>query len=453
MTTLVGTSTNLVVSGLMVDAGSKPMGMFEITTIGLPAAIIGVIFLILTAGHLLPDREDASHQIEGESRKYLIDMIIANDSPLIGKTIVQAGLRGLKGLYLVHIERTGTNNRSVRLTGRRQILEAGDRLQFTGLVSTIVDLKKIKGLIPAEQAELFNEYKKDSRAMRLFEVVVAQGSPLVGLGIREAGFRNTYNAVVIAVHRSGSLISSKIGDIILKPGDVLMLEAPKSFTKRWYNSTHFYLVSKVADITPVNHEKFNFTAVVVAIMILLPALGIIPMVASAFAAASILILGKVLTAGSAKRSINLSVLIIIASALGIGKAVENTGLASLAASLIIDSVNFMGPIAVLAALMVITNIFAELVTNQASAAMFFPVAVATATQLSYPMDSPQMRAFEMCIALAAAASFATPLGYQTNLIVYGPGGYKYSDFFKIGSLMNILIIATGATSAYYFFFR
>ena len=449
MTTLIGTSTNLVVSGMMEDAGSAPMGMFEISKIGIPAAVTGVLFLIFFISRILPARKDSADQLEGEARQYLIDMIISSDCPLIGKTIEEGGLRGLRGLYLVHIVRQG---KEIGLAGPKQVLQSGDRLQFTGLVSTIVELNAIKGLVPSERVDFENPQHSSSNDLRLFEVVVAQGSPLVGQGIRQAGFRNTYNAVVIAVHRAGVRINSKIGDIILKPGDTLMLEAPKSFAKRWYNSTHFYLVSKVADIKPVKHEKFRFVAIVIGIMILLPSLGIIPMVVSAFGAAVILVLSRVISSGSAKKSINLSVLIVIASALGIGRAVENTGLATIGASALIDAVSFLGPVAVLAALMVLTNLFAELVTNQASAAMFFPVAMSAAHQLSFTIDSPQMRAFQMCVAIAAAASFATPLGYQTNLIVYGPGGYKYSDFFKVGSIMNALIITTGLAAAWFWFF-
>lgn len=449
MCTLIGTSTNLVVSGMMKDHGADAIGMFEITKIGIPAALVGIIFLIFFSKRFLPNREDLQHKMEGEAREYLVEMIVQKNCSLIGKTVEEGGLRGLQGLFLVRVER---DDRMISPVSPNFALREADRLRFTGLVSTIVDLKAIKGLVPAEEAELALSPMPKDKELRLFEVVIATGSPLVGQGIRQAGFRYRYDAAVIAVHRSGQRIVSKIGNIVLKPGDTLMIEAPEEFAKRWYNSTHFYLVSKVGDVTRIRHEKARLVFVAIAAMIILPAFDIVPMIVSAFCAAAFLVVTKTISVASAARSINLSILVVIACALGIGKAIESTGLAHIAAGILVGTVSDFGPVAVLAAVMVLTNLFTELVTNKASAAMFFPVAIATATELGYGMDSPQMRAFQMSIALAAAASFATPLGYQTNLIVYGPGGYKYSDFLRVGIPMNILVISTGVLSCWYWFF-
>ncbi|MBN2340604.1 MAG: SLC13 family permease [Deltaproteobacteria bacterium] len=449
MCTLIGTSTNLVVSGMMSDHGVAPIGMFEITKIGFPAAVVGILFLIFVAERLLPNREDLQHQMEGEAREYLVEMVIQKNCSLIGKSVEEGGLRGLEGLFLVRVDR---DEKIYTPVSPNFVLRENDRLRFTGLVSTIVDLKSIKGLVPVEEAELALAPRNDKNELRLYEVVVATGSPLVGQGIRQAGFRYRYDAAVIAVHRSGQRIVSKIGDIVLKPGDTLMIEAPDEFAKRWYNSAHFYLVSRIGDVTRIRHEKAGLVFATIGAMILLPAFGVVPMIVSAFCAAAFLVVTNAVSVASAARSINLSILVVIACALGIGKAIENTGLAHMAAALLVGAVSVFGPVAALAAVMMLTNVFTELVTNKASAAMFFPVAIATATELGFAADSPQMRAFQMSIALSAAASFATPLGYQTNLIVYGPGGYKYRDFLKVGIPMNVLVIVTGVLSCWYWFF-
>jgi di/tricarboxylate transporter len=450
MCTLIGTSTNLVVSGMMSSHGAAPIGMFEITRLGLPAAIAGVLFLLFFADRLLPKRDDLKVRMEGEAREYLVEMVIRKSCSLIGQTVEEGGLRGLQGLFLVRVER---GDKVYGPVAPNFMLRENDRLRFTGLVSTIVDLQQIKGLVPVEAAELDLSSQPSIKETQLFEVVVAPGSPLVGQGIRQAGFRYRYEAAIIAVHRSGQRIISKIGDIVLKAGDTLMLEAPEDFSRRWYNSTHFYLVSQIPDVTRARHELAGRVFLIVTVMILLPALGIVPMIVSAFCAASLLLATKSISGASAARSINIPILVVIACALGIGKAIENSGLAHIAAAYLVHVVQDLGPVAPLAAVMVLTNIFTELVTNKASAAMFFPVAIATATEMGFAADSPQMRAFQMCVAVSAAASFATPLGYQTNLIVYGPGGYRYSDFLKVGVPMNILVIAVGVLSAWYFYFR
>lgn len=449
MCTLIGTSTNLVVSGMMKSHNAAPIGMFEITKIGLPAAVVGVFFLIFFAKRFLPNRADVTHKMEGEVREYLVEMIITRSCSLVGKTVEEGGLRGLRGLFLVRVER---GDKMFGPVSPNFVLKNGDRLRFTGLVSTIVELKSIKGLVPAEEVEIELAPHKPSEETRLFEVVVATGSPLVGQGIRQAGFRYRYEASIIAVHRSGQRIASKIGDIVMKPGDTLMLEAPEKFATRWYNSTHFYLVSRVDNVTRIKHEKAWLVFVAIVSMVLLPAFGLVPMIIAAFCAAAFLVLTKAVSVTSAARSINLSILVVIACALGIGKAIENTGLAHLTASFLVGWVEGYGPVAALAAIMLITNVFTELVTNKASAAMFFPVAIATATQLGYGPDTPQMRAFQISIALAAAASFATPLGYQTNLIVYGPGGYRYTDFLRVGIIMNLLVLTMGVLACWYWFF-
>jgi len=441
MCTLIGTSTNLVVSGMMTDQGYDPIGMFELARIGVPGAILGILFMSTVGHRLLPDLRDVTEQLSEESRQYLVEMIVTPGCRLVGRSIEEGGLRHLKGLFLVHIERDG---KVIGPVPPSEVLVANDRLRFTGLTATIVDLKAIRVLVPAADDSIELAPRRGGGELRLFEVVIARSSPLVGASIREAGFRNRYDAAVIAVHRAGHRIVSKIGDIVLRPGDTLLVEAAEGFALRWYNSTHFYLVSRVGEVKRIKHEKAPFVLIVLVGMVVLPALEIVPMIVSAIGAAVLLVLARVITPVSARRSIDLSVLIVIAAALGIGKAIEKTGLAGMIAGAVVDAVSWAGPVAVLLAVLAVTNVCTEIITNTATATLCFPIALAAARCVD-----ADPRPFMLAVAIGAAASFSTPLGYQTNLIVYGPGGYRFTDFLKVGVFMNVLIVANGAFALWF----
>lgn len=442
--TLIGTSTNLVVSGMMHEHGMEPMGMFEISSVGIPVALTGLAFMLLVGRHLLPDRRDVIEKLAEKRREFLVEMRVRSDCRLIGKSIEEAGLRHLGGLFLVHIER---DDRIIGPVHPTEILLSDDILLFTGLVDTIVELKNIRGLEPITDSDIDLAANGRIGDLRLFEVVISASSPLAGIGVREAGFRNRYDAAVIAVHRLGHRVAKKIGDIVLKPGDTLLLEAPESFERKWYNSTHFYLVSQVGGGHRIRHDKAPFAAAIIGLMVLLPALGLAPMVLCAFAAAGIFVFTHLVSPTVARRSLDLGVLVTIAAAFGIGRAMETSGLATAIASLTIELFSDFGPIGVLACVFVITSVFTELITNNAAAALIFPIALSAADQIG-----ADPRPFLIGVAIAASSSFATPLGYQTNLIVYGPGGYKFSDFFRIGIFMNILVVVAGTTVTWLYWF-
>ncbi|MBN2431181.1 MAG: SLC13 family permease [Acidobacteria bacterium] len=438
MCTLIGTSTNLVVSGLMVDFGYPALGMFEITRVGLPCALVGLGFMMMIGRHLLPQRRDVSEELAETRREYLVEMVVRPSCPLVGKTVEQAGLRHLSGLFLVHIERQG---HVIGPVTPEEPLQAGDHLLFTGLISTIVELKQIRGLAAVAEPHLEVQTGPAHDEIQLFEVVVSHASPLVGTGIRAGGFRRLYDAAVIAVHRSGQRIESKIGDIILRPGDTLLLEAKRSFTDKWNNTRDFYLVSQVAEEGGVKSAGKPWALLVMTGMIIFPSLQLVPMVVSALTAAILMILLRIVSPARARASLNLPVLITIAAALGVGRALEKSGLADAMAQLVIDATTQVGPLAALAALFLVTSLFTEIITNNAAAALVFPVALSTAQQLHV-----DPRAFFIAVAIAASASFATPLGYQTNLIVFGPGGYRFRDFLRVGLPMNLLVLLTGVVA-------
>ncbi len=426
--TVIGTSTNLLVSGLLVEYGLEPFAMFrELAPIGCTLAILGVLYLVLFGHRLLPDRRDPYELLEAQSKEYLAELEVQEDSPLAGTTVEDAGLRHLPGLFLIEIVRDGEFLLPVRPT---EHLRAGDRLVFTGMAETVVDLQKTPGLVPVTSEAEGDAF--DRSVVHLYEAVISRSSPLVGINLRDAQFRRRYDAVVVAVQRSGERIKSKIGDIVLRPGDVLLLQASVGFRRVWRNSSDFYLISSVGENVRGRSKSAFLTVAVAFVMVLAASLRWAPLMVAAFTAVAILVLCRSIRPAAARQAVDLSVLLVIACAIGISKAVENTGLAGAIASGVFSSVESLGVLGVLAAVFVVTNVFTELVTNAAAAATMFPIAMSVAAQTGH-----DPRAFAVVVAIAASASFSTPIGYQTNLIVYGPGGYRFRDFLIVGLPLNV----------------
>ena len=417
--TLIGTSTNLVSDGLLRSHGLAGLGFFELAQLGIPAAVVGIAYLVLIAPRLLPDRVKVK-DLDGDLRRYTAEFEIVEPSVLTGKTVEQAGLRRLPGLYLVRIERsTGT----IAPVDPGVRLFPDDRLLFAGVLETIVDLRRFRGLEPIAE-----EKRQDpSSGIDLHEAVISQGSPLIGSSVRDANFRGRYNAAVIAVHRHGERIDSRIGDIVLRPGDTLLLEAAPGFTRAFRDSRDFYLVSRVEESQPPRHDRMFASIAVLAFVVLTASLRVFPIAVAALGGAVLMVALRCLTPGEAKRSVDWSVLIMIGAALGIAQAMESSGAADLIAEGIVSLASGFGPVGVLGGMLIASVILTELVSNTAAIALMFPIALAAAGQLG--LDP---RSFLIAATVAASFSFATPIGYQTNLMVYGPGGYRFADFTRVG---------------------
>jgi di/tricarboxylate transporter len=358
-------------------------------------------------------------------------MLVEDGSSLVGQTIEQARLRHLAGLYLMEIDRDGQMMAAVSPQER---LRAKDRLIFVGIVESVVDLQKIPGLTPATDQIFKLDTPRSERC--LIEAVVSNTCPLVSHTIREGQFRSTYNAVVIAVARNGERIRRKLGDIVLRAGDTLLLETHPSFGAQQRNSRDFFLVSQVEDSNPRRHSHALIASGLligmVAIVVIHPEL----MLNVALLAAGLMLLTGCCSAATARRSINLQVLLVIAASIGIGNAMQQTGIAGAIARSLIAMAG-QEPLLVLAAVYAITLLFTETLTNVAAAVLVFPIAMATADTLAV-----NFMPFVIVTMVAASASFATPLGYQTNLMVYGPGGYRFSDYLRIGLPLDILVGGT-----------
>jgi len=425
---LIGTSTNLIVYGLVLkNTNINHIGFFDIGLVGLPSAILGILYIVIANRWLLPERLGPLRELH-DPREYTIEMLVENSSPLVGKTIEEAGLRHLPGAYLAEIERGDSVIPAVAPTER---LRSGDRLVFFGIVESVVDLVKIKGLVPAPHQLFKLDAPRAER--RLIEAVVSDTCPAVGKTIRDARFRSRYEAVVIAVARNGERVRGKLGDIILRPGDTLLLEARPSFVEQHRNSRDFLLVSAIEDSAQPRHDRAFISVIILAAMVGIVAFGVLSMLEAAMIAAALMIITRCTTGSSARESVDWSVLTVIGASIGVGQALESTGAAKVIAH---SWVSLAGnnPWLALVAVYTITSAFTEFITNNAAAVLIFPIAQATAESLGV-----SFLPFVFAIMMAASASFATPIGYQTNLMVYGPGGYRFSDYIRIGLPLNILL--------------
>jgi di/tricarboxylate transporter len=435
---LIGTSTILVVNGLVIAelGADRGMGLFDIAWVGVPCAVVGLGYLLIFGRWLLPDRRPAISP-QDDAREYVVEMLVEAGSPLAGKTIEQAGLRHLPGLYLMEIEREGQVMPAV---SSQVALRDEDRLFFAGIVESVVDLQRIRGLVPATSQIFKLDAERINRS--LVEAVVSDACPVVGQTIRDGQFRTRYNAAVIAVARYGERIKQKIGDIVLRAGDTLLLEARASFAEQHRNSRDFFLVSQVEDSAPVRHERAWLSLLILAAMVVSVAGGLLSMLNASMLAAGAMILTRCTSATAALRNVDWQVLIVIVAAIGIGRAMQTSGAAESITGWLVGLAGDQ-PQLILAIVCGVTMLFTNVINAKAAAVLMFPVAVSTAARLSSDLGSEiSFLPFTVAIMIGAAASYATPIGYQTNLMVMGPGGYRFNDYVKIGLPLSLLVWIT-----------
>lgn len=436
MVTLIGTSTNVVVSGLLRDAGYAPFGMFELATIGLPVALTGIAALVILAPSLLPERAPAHRRAEEEAREFVVGMKIVPGGALDGKTVEGAGLRHLRGLFLVQIER---ERELIAPVGPTTVLHRGDRLTFVGRADQVVELQRMRGLVSTERDHMLTF---DSPSHTFFEAVIGEASPLVGRTLRETDFRGRYQAAVVAIHRAGERIESKLGSVRLKVGDTLLLLGDPGFRRRWRDRSDFLLVSKLGGTPPTATRKAGLAAGVAAAMVALVAFGVLPILHASLLAALALLGMRVVTPGEARSAVDLDVVIIIAAAFGLGAAITQSGLAAIVAHVILAGFGGLGVTGAVLGIVLATILLTELITNNAAAVLMFPIALSVAGELS--LDP---RTVAIALAITASASFLTPIGYQTNTMVYGPGGYRFSDYARAGAPLTVIVVIMVVTLA------
>ncbi len=440
--TLIGTSTNVVVAKLVSDeqlltpdGSTIEFGMFTIALVGIPIALVGLTYIILMGRTLLPDRDDLFDQLErADGSGYHAALRVEPNSPIVGKTIESAGLRNLPGLFLARIER----EHETLVATPDKVISASDVLVFVGNLESVVDLQSIKGLVPASLPGPDESIDEDPDPhyrpnLRLTEAVVANNSTLVGLTIRQSGIRTRYGAVVVAVRRQGQDLPGKLGEISLRPGDTLLLEAPPGFADRFGAVGDFYLVNERITPAALRHDRAWIALSVLAILVLILSFGILEPMVAAMLAAGLMVVARCCTGPQARRGVDFQILVVIGASFGIGAAMTKTGLAETIAHSIVTSAQALGPWGLLAAVYALTSIFTATMTNNAAAVLMFPIAVAVAAEQSLnPLP------FIIAITVAASCEFSTPIGYQTNLMVMGPGGYKWLDYTRFGGPLTLI---------------
>ncbi|MAH65555.1 MAG: SLC13 family permease [Phycisphaerae bacterium] len=448
--TLVGTASNIVIDGLYgeqiatwaaagieIDPGwilEGPARFLAVGVSGVVAATLGLMFLVIVGPWILPNRGmDTSNE---DTDRYEVRFEVQSAGPIEGKTIEQAGLRHLPDLFLVAVER---QSKRLAAIGPDESLQPGDILCFVGSTSGVRELRSIAGIeVEDNQATKVNA---PTPIRTLVEAVVSPTASFVGRTVRESQFRTIYNAAILAVHRRGTRIEGRIGDITLDAGDVLLLETHQGFLTSHGRGNAFYLATSVENARFPRHDRAPVAITILLLMIISLATGLLSPVVATWVAALAMVGTRCVNASIARKAIDFSVLITIGAAIGIGMAVAESGLGTAFGNGLVDLVRSVGggERLLLTTVVIAASLIAQFATNFGSAVIMFPVAVSTAMATG---ASPLP--FVLGVMAGAGSNFLTPFGYQTNLMVFGPGRYKFTDFPRLG-LPLLLIVIVSAT--------
>lgn len=432
--TLVGTSTNLIVNSMIAEQqvipGLRTLGMFEFSWVGVPMIVLGVAYLTVASGWLLPENKDFFADFSTNARQYLIETRLTSEAALAGQTVTDAGLRNLPGLFLAKVIRDGNSITPVHPTLK---LRQNDLLLFAGDTSRIADLlHSFPGLEPVEAQSIFN----GMAAKHVVEGVIACNSQLENKTIKESNFRSHYDAAVIAVLRSGEKISGKIGSIALKAGDVLLMLAGQDFNEMTRESKDFYILSETRKAPKIHSWKAFIPLLGLSAAIVLSALKLVPLFTSISVVLLIVLFMQIISARELIEAIDHNLVMIIALSLALGMAMIKTSAASMIADGMLSALVPMGKLGILGGIYLITALLGSLMLNKAAVALLFPVVLALAQHTGLnPIG------LILTMTFAAAANFISPVGFQTNMMIYGPGGYSFRDFFRIGFPLSVLCMA------------
>lgn len=426
--TLIGTSTNLVVSGLMQQQAMSPLGMFELTPVGLPILMAGVAYMYFIGRHLIPDRTGVqTTPARFEDDIYTSELVVLPESPAAGKCLEETVLMDKLGLGVLRLRRDGQSIKPLAET----ILQPGDELLVEGKRTDILRIQAQPGLEVKGSIRTLETYARGQEA-RVAEVVLLPGSPLIGSTIQGLGLRERYKLQILAINQSGKIRYSKIGRVKLHLGDTLLIQIPADNLPLLEQERLF----RVLDIIERPQSTENHAALATGIfvgVILLAVLGLLPIAVAMLLGALLVILSGCITSEQAYRNIEWKTLILIGSMLAFGRAMETTGTANYLADLVIQAPMLNSPHGMLGLFFWLAVILTQPLSNQAAAAILVPIAVQTAVVLGY-----DPRPFAVMVAVAASCSFITPLE-PACVIVYGAGKYRFTDFIKVGGLLTIIV--------------
>ncbi|WP_244813338.1 SLC13 family permease [Vibrio sp. B1FLJ16] len=416
--TLVGTSTNLIVNSMVVELGMPALSFFEFTAVGC-LLVVGCGLTLFVVSRYLPDRP----QLVKEVDDYFIDTKVVEGSTLVGRSIEENGLRNLDSLFLVQIQR---GKQLITPVVPSEVIQVGDRLLFSGDIKKVTLLNHFSGL---ESFANQNGLPLDN----LSEVIVRPDSSLVGKTLKRVGFRALFDAAVVAIKRDGENISGKLGEVILKPGDNLVLAVGEDFKSRHNLTKNFFFVSGVQTERTLSQPKEWLAVTGFILSILLSAVGVVPLFKGLLLFLGILLLTDTLKPNEVLQRLPIQIWLIISSAILLSYALNNTRATELIELGIRNYESIFTPFIGLCVVYVLTWWLTELVTNNAAAALMFPIAMSLATSLEVEPIS-----YVMAVAFGASASFISPYGYQTNLMVYNAGQYRIADFVKVGLPVSIV---------------
>ncbi len=441
--TLIGTSTNLIVNGLVIDQEIIPdlssLHIFDFVYVGVPMILVGFLYLVFFGDKLLPERPELLEEFTGQNRTYMVETVVRPGSPLVGQTIEESGLRNIKDLYLVEIVR---RNRHMFVVSNSMLIEEEDMLVFAGDKEPVADLMKNNMGLTLPSVGMLSRKKHTE----MVEIVISHNSNLINKSLKDINFRAKYDAAVIAIHRNEEQITTPQREVSLKAGDVLLLYGGSDFLSRAYDTQDFYFISTVKKFEKLEDYKVVILLGGLFAAIILSALNVISLFMGLLI---VLILSLILKMSNPKdlpKAIDYDLALIIVMSLALGTAMIKSGAAGLIADLFISVFTPLGNVGVLTGIFLVTTLLAAYITNKAAVALIFPISLTISVELG--LDPTP---FILVVAYASAANFMTPHGYQTNLMVYGPGGYTYRDFFRVGTPLTFLymVVTVGLLSLIY----
>ncbi|GGE46505.1 sodium:sulfate symporter [Halopseudomonas oceani] len=431
--TMIGTSTNILVDGVARQMGMEPFGMFEITLPGLILAGIGMAFVLLIGHRLLPERESLSRQLRpDQSRTFMTELLVPHDSPVIGQTISQANLNGNSGIRVLKIFR-GDDELSTPLNDTR--LLAGDRLVLHAGMRDFVELRQ-NGLLAINRPDSFETIS--TRDVMLAEAIVGRNSRYSHRPMRDLNLTARYGIHVLAVHRHNENIQDNLDDFELQFGDVMLVEGTPAQIKKFADNGELISLNSVQERAYRRDKAPIAIAAVLAVMVL-AAFKVMPIEGLAMIAAALVVATGCLDTEDAYKAIDWRILTLIFGMLAISIAMNKVGLVDTVVSHVMTLSPLLGPLFMLSFIYLLTSVLTEVVSNNAVAVLVTPIAIGVAQQLG-----ADPRPFVVAVMFAASASFATPIGYQTNTFVYSAGGYRFADFMRIGVPLNLIMWAAGS---------
>jgi len=426
--TLVGTSTNLIVNSVFTETtASAPLGMFEFSKYGLLLLIVGLVYIIFAVPLILPSRTITTSLTQSyHMGGYLTELKVSEDSPLVGRTIMERAINKNFDIIVLDIIREG---KVIGTNIRNSIIHPGDVLFVRGSIENFLRMKEVERVSMLTDEKL-TQAELESEENLLVECLLTQKSEFIGKSLSEINFRRRFGSFVLAVRREGTILRRKIAHVILRSFDTLLMYGSREKIKELADSGSVIVIGEI-EASLKKHRFWWVSLAVVFGAVFLAALGIVPILKGALIGLIILFILRVITTNEAYNAINWQVIVLIAALIPIGIVIQESGTAKLIASMLNNIVNMVPienrPFVLLSLIYLVTIIITELASNAATAIIMTPIAISAATQLGL---DPRPVIFAICF--AASASFITPIGYQTNLMVYGPGGYKFSDYIKVG---------------------